>query len=70
MQKLLEYANRGFLKEYWFRIQRNCKDVDICEDRRKKMAGKVEAKMSNGIPNGDSRSPKFPEDATYDDIYW
>ena len=34
------------------------------------MAAQAKAKMSNGIPNGDSRSPKFPEDATYDDIYW
>ena len=24
----------------------------------------------NGISNGISRSPKFPEDAKYEDIYW
>ena len=39
-------------------------------DTKKKVTEKMEAKMSNGIPNGDSRSPKFPEDAKYDDIYW
>ena len=39
-------------------------------DTKKTVTGKMEAKMANGIPNGDSRSPKFPEDAKYDDIYW
>lgn len=39
-------------------------------DTKKNVTKKMEAKMSNGIPNGDSRSPKFPEDAKYDDVYW
>ena len=40
------------------------------ETKKNVAAGKPETKMSNGIPNGDFRSPKFPEDAKYDDIYW
>ena len=28
------------------------------------------SKETNGVRNGDTRSPKFPEDAKYDDVYW
>ena len=30
----------------------------------------VKSKEINGVGNGDTRSPKFPEDAKYDDVYW
>jgi hypothetical protein len=40
------------------------------DQRRTENFPKLVSRKPVGIPNEDSRSAKFPEDAKYEDVYW
>ena len=40
------------------------------DQSRTERSPKLVSQKPVGIPNGDARCAKFPEDAKYDDVYW